>query len=1403
LTDLPRDLDLAARSHQTTARQLSAYGSGLAARQRRADELERRAEELRRQQAAAVAEVNRIAGQRAPEGSAELAALKSQYNSARSRADGYGTDLAAVIGAARRLHGEHQSAAASAARAIREVADAPYKEPGWLSRAWDSVKGWISDHADVLATISGVLKGVSAVLGVLSLVPGLQFLAPFALLTAGAALLIDVGIKVATGKGSWTAIGIDAALTFLPGGKILSGLKGAKAAAAGERGLAAGERALSSADDAARGLRGAADDIRASAVSLEKRVCAADPVDVATGQMVMRQVDAELPGLLALVLARTHISSYRSGRSFGPQWASTLDIRIEVDAGGVCFADDDGTVLVYPTPDPAGGPVLPVEGPRLPLTSDADGQLTIRRPEPGHTLHFDSDGLLVAVADRVGSRIEILRDRTGVPVEVRHSGGYRIAVDSAGGLVTALRLLHGDDAADLLRYGYDEAGRLTEVVNSSGLPLRFEHDAEGRIVRWEDRNGIWYSYDFEDSAHGGRCVRTDGTGGALGATFSYGGGPDGRVTVVTDSLGHRREYHLNDALQVVREVDPLGAATTSQWDRYDRLLSRTDPLGRTTRCSYDGAGNLVAVRQPDGRETTAGWDERRRPIAITGADGAVWRYTHDERGLRTAVTDPAGATSRYSYDSRGHLVAVADALRQVRRVETDAAGLPVAVTDPLGATTRYTRDAFGRVVAVTDPLGHATRFEWTVEGKLAARALPDGATERWAYDGEGNEVAHTDALGQLTRTEVRGFDLPTARVGPDGARTEYAYDTELRLVAVTGPTGLVWRYDYDPAGRLAREVDVNGREIAYSYDAAGQLSSVDTTGAGTTVLRRDLAGRIVERRSGDLVSTFSYDGAGRVVRATGPDADVVLDRDTLGRVRTESINGRAIASRYDLLGRRVWRRTPSGAESRWEYGPDDQPAALRAGDQLLSFDYDAAGRETERRIGSDIVLTQTWDPVSRLTGQTLTAPSLTAPATARESRPVQQRTFAYRADSTLAAVDDLLAGPRRYELDPTGRVTAVTTPETEERYAYDRSGVLASAVVPALADSAGGDRSYTGTLLRRAGAIRYEHDAAGRVVLRQHKQPSSGPRTWRYEWNPENRLAAVVTPDGARWRYAYDAFGRRIAKQRLSDDDTVAEQVDFAWDGPTLTEQASSSGAVTWDWDDDGLRALTQRERRPSPETPQDEIDERFYAIVTDLVGTPTELVSADGSLTRATGTTLWGTAIITGPTGCPLRFPGQYHDPETGLHYNHHRYYDPTTARYVTPDPLGLDGGPDPHAYVPNPTTWIDPLGLTPCDIPWSSPNVGRAARELEQGATSVTLRSRSEAEELFLRRYQGDGYVNTTGMKPQDAKDLLRTVHGRNSKELSYHWDEYGGTGPHDFMPHVQIHDLSGNIIRIHYPG
>jgi RHS repeat-associated protein len=304
-------------------------------------------------------------------------------------------------------------------------------------------------------------------------------------------------------------------------------------------------------------------------------------------------------------------------------------------------------------------------------------------------------------------------------------------------------------------------------------------------------------------------------------------------------------------------------------------------------------------------------------------------------------------------------------------------------------------------------------------------------------------------------------------------------------------------------------------------------------------------------------------------------------------------------------------------------------------------------------------------------------------------------------------VDDQLSGTRRFDLDAVGRVTAVHAADWSETYAYDAAGNQVQASWPEshAGHEATGAREYTGTLLTRAGKVRNVYDALGRITLRQRTRLSRKPDTWHYEWDVEDRLTSVVTPDGTRWNYTYDPLGRRTAKIRMADDgESVVERVDFTWDGTTLCEQTTTSAElprpVTLTWDHEGRHPIAQTERLLDAEIPQTVIDARFYAIVTDLVGTPSELVDQHGRIAWRTRTTLWGTTTWAkdSTTYTPLRFPGQYYDAETGLHYNYFRHYDPETARYLTLDPLGLAPAPNPTSYVHNPHVWTDPLGLAPC---------------------------------------------------------------------------------------------------------
>ncbi|EJM22712.1 RHS repeat-associated core domain-containing protein, partial [Pseudomonas sp. GM25] len=153
-----------------------------------------------------------------------------------------------------------------------------------------------------------------------------------------------------------------------------------------------------------------------------------------------------------------------------------------------------------------------------------------------------------------------------------------------------------------------------------------------------------------------------------------------------------------------------------------------------------------------------------------------------------------------------------------------------------------------------------------------------------------------------------------------------------------------------------------------------------------------------------------------------------------------------------------------------------------------------------------------------------------------------------------------------------------------------------------------------------------------------------------------------------------------------------------------------------------------------------------------------------------------------------PLRFQGQYFDDESGLHYNRHRYYDPDVGRYLTPDPVKLAGGLNQYRYVPNPTGWVDPLGLTSncpppngsgCTVVGGLADAKVDVGEPELPVTALNAREAAKKEIVRLNDSQGMHMVGKHGPELPNKKFQKRAIDGTDPITGKQRKGKYAGQG------------------------
>jgi RHS repeat-associated protein len=1061
------------------------------------------------------------------------------------------------------------------------------------------------------------------------------------------------------------------------------------------------------------------------------------PVDVVTGRAFTHPItDLELPGPLPLELRRMY-SSKMAGRDvgLGYGWGHTFGWEIEVGRRRITVWNEQGIAVDFPV-IPVGGEAVGPWG--WVLRRESWGFAVDADDDRWHLFSAAEDGgkryRLTAVEDRNRNRIALTYD-DGRLVEIVDSVGRVVRLKSTReGRIAAIEVQNAFTQGRWIpfaSYTYDAAGDLVAVIDADQFSSTYAYDADHRLVRDTDRSGLTFHFVYDDQ---GRCVESWGDypgrrdpsladnlpkrladgrtpiKGVHHCRFEY---LAGGYTEVANSTEVRRYFGnkhgtldkavigrgvmtcaYDDRGFLLARTDEMKATTTFERDARGRVLQVTDPIGRVTQIRRDPYGLPIEVVDPAGGVTVAHRDGAGNVTTLVNAAGAITGYSNDARGLPTLVTLPNGGRLQVSYDAHGNAV---------------------HAVQPDGAAWRWTYDYLGRLLEEIDPLGAATRFAYSERGELVASTAPDGAVTRYTYDGEGQITQVGDAATGLTVAVYGGYHRLCQRTDAAGSTARYRYDHEGRLVEIIDGRGEVRRLVYNTEGDLVSETAADGRTYQFKYDAAGRVIQVLDGLRQKTTLTYDLAGQLLSREYGDdIAETFEYDARGDLLIAANPRTTVTVTRNEIGQVVSETITtgdvSDSVEVSYDVMGRRVGRRTSRGHEESVERDVMGNPTRTVLGPAFeILHASDALGREITRHLTGGGRIESAFDAMGRLSRRAAHTAVAHRPVGADEPEWIGQRASGVTAERRYLHGGDALReitgrrrGPVRFEYEPAGQLAAARHEQgPSEVFRYDPAGNIH--------EPGGEERVYgPGNRLLQKGPTQYVWDGVGRLVEKRRREHGS-EQVWLYAWNAKDLLESVTTPDGTVIDFGYDVFRRRVHKRVSRPASPGArrsvELTTFAWDGDTLVHEIRQRARAGGDPIVEE-RTFCFEDESYAPLAHQDvmvEGDARsargWLAYLNDVVGTPEALILPNGQLAREIERTTWGAVrpAAAGEPTTPLRFAGQYADDETGLSYNRFRYYDPETATFISADPIGIAGGLNEFAYVPDPNSRFDPLGLTP----------------------------------------------------------------------------------------------------------
>jgi RHS repeat-associated protein len=1017
------------------------------------------------------------------------------------------------------------------------------------------------------------------------------------------------------------------------------------------------------------------------------------PVSMVTGEELLTLTDAVLDGVLPFEFTRLYRSSAAEidvGLGFG--WSHSLAHRLEFEGDFVVWVDHENRRTRFPLPS-SERPAIhnSLSRAAIFLGDEPEELILALAGDTARFYHFRA-GRLTAISDAYGNRLTVQRDRSDRVQRLDNGAGRSLLLRYDRAQLLGVDYQVFRDGAwsteqALVSYRYDAYRHLIEASNAVGDSERYDYDDAHVILQRQLAGGASFFWEWERSGKAARCVRHWASFSQMNTRYVW--ADDGSVAVHYVD-GTEETYVHDERARLVRKVEADGGEQLKAYDSSGRLIAEQDALGTVTEYRYDEVGRLIALIPPDDAPTS--YEYRNGFLHKRTRGDAVWIYRRNAEGDVTEAVDPDGQVTHYYYDTRGQLLSIRYPDSSRHRLVWNALGQLTEETLPDGGVRRFSYDALGRRTTTADEHGAVTRQHWDAVGRLIQTTFPTGSTRAYSYGAYGQVTAERDELGRITRYEYDDdLHLVSRRINPDGTRVQYRYDhAQLLLTEIENESGEKYRLDYTPTGLIRQESGFDGRRTAYAYDLNGHLLEKTEFGDDgsqlVTAYARDAAGRLLIKTLPDGIKvTYQYDRLGRLIGVDdGQNHPLAFEYDRQDRLITEHQGWGTLRYRYDACGQLKRMRLPDNSVLDYRHAKGGALTDIDLNGTPLTRHVYQSGRELQRQQG--LLLSEySYDDQGRLL----------AHAVGHQRDSLYRRDYAYSANGNLAHIADSRHGQRTYGYDTLDRLIRVrhSRDELPESFAHDPAGNL-------LMQDRPGPSQIKGNRLLMQGDRHYDYDAFGNLIRERRGRAQTLVTEYRYDC--QHRLIGLTRPDGQTASYRYDAFGRRISK-------TVGDATtEFFWQGDHLVAESSESEYRSYIYEPGTFRPLTLLDGKgPKKACP-------FYYQL-DHLGTPQELTDYSGDIVWSAQYDAYGKVAALTLAGDdylnqPLRFQGQYFDGESGLHYNRHRYYDPRLGRYLTPDPIKLAGGLNQYQYVPSPTGWVDPLGLSSncpppnkpgCDVP------------------------------------------------------------------------------------------------------